>query len=180
MSASAAPGLTLRRVEHLAEPEIAALVGLLVAVVAEGASVGFLPPLDPGEAAAYWRGAVGPGVVLLVAELGGAVAGTVQVRPAESANGRHRGEVCKLLVGPAYRRRGIARALLDAAGATARAEGMTLLTLDTREDDPSSALYRSAGYVEAGRIPDWARDAEGCLRATVFYYKSLGPEEAAR
>ena len=177
MNDLAGPLVTVRRVERPTEAEIESLAGLLVEGVADGASLGFLPPLDPAAAAAWWRGVAVPGVILLVAAVGGAVAGTVQVRPAESANGRHRGEVCKLLVGPGFRRRGIARALLDAAEEEARAEGKTLLTLDTREGDPSNALYRGAGYVEAGRIPGWAGNADRIYGATVFYYKPLGQEE---
>lgn len=174
---SGALPVRVRRVGTPTQEEFAALAETLVEAVAEGASVGFLPPLDPAEALAYWRGALEPGVVLLLAEADGMLAGTVQVRPAESPNGRHRGEVCKLLVRSAFRRRGIARALLAAAEDAARAEGKKLLTLDTREGDPANALYRSAGYAEAGRIPGWARGADGRLWATVFYFKPLDPQE---
>ncbi len=180
MSERAGGPVAIRRLARPTNAEIEALAGLLVATVAEGASLGFLPPLEPAVAAAYWRGVVEPGVVLLLAEADGEVVGTVQVRPAESANGRHRGEVCKLLVGPAHRRRGIARALLGAAEEAARAEGKTLLALDTREGDRSNALYRSVGFVEAGRIPGWSRDGAGRFHATVYYYKPLGLEETTR
>lgn len=100
--------------------------------------------------------------------------GTVQLHAAESANGAHRGEVCKLLVHPAWRRRGIARALMDALEAEARQAGKTLLFLDTREGDPSNALYAAMGYQQGGRIPNWARDATGTYSATVFWYRELG------
>ena len=61
----------------------------------------------------------------------------------------------------------------------ARTTGKTLLVLDTREGDPSNALYRTLGYHEAGRIPGWARDASGTLSATVFWYKPLeAPSES--
>jgi GNAT superfamily N-acetyltransferase len=97
----------------------------------------------------------------------------VQLHAAESANGAHRTEVAKLLVHPAWRRRGVARALMIAVEETARRQGKRLIVLDTREGDPSNLLYASVGYAQGGRIPDWARDASGELTATIFWYKQL-------
>lgn len=50
---------------------------------------------------------------------------------------------------------------------------MTRLVLDIREGDPSNAFYAALGYREAGRIPNWAKDANGNLSATVFWYKEI-------
>ncbi|KOA20813.1 hypothetical protein CLHOM_09560 [Clostridium homopropionicum DSM 5847] len=55
----------------------------------------------------------------------------------------------------------------------ATAEGRSLLVLDTRLGDPSNLLYKSIGYIEAGRIPKYAQSANGCLDETVFYYKEI-------
>jgi ribosomal protein S18 acetylase RimI-like enzyme len=55
----------------------------------------------------------------------------------------------------------------------AKSEGRSLLVLDTRAGDPSNVLYRSLGYAEAGRIPHYARSADGSLHDTIFFYKSL-------
>ena len=43
-------------------------------------------------------------MILVVAERDGRIVGTVQLQPAESENGAHRGEVAKLLVHPEWRR----------------------------------------------------------------------------
>jgi ribosomal protein S18 acetylase RimI-like enzyme len=167
-------GMTIVRVlSPLNANQLNQLTDLLIAVVAEGASVGFLPPLAREEAERYWEGALAPGVILLVAEQAGRIVGTVQLELAQRANGRHRAEVNKMLVHPACRRQGIARRLMAELETVARREGRTLLHLDTREGDPSNALYRALGYVEVGRIPNWARSADGRLAATVFYYKEL-------
>jgi ribosomal protein S18 acetylase RimI-like enzyme len=168
-----ATAIHIRRVERLSPRQCSELADLLVACVNEGASLGFLAPLDPDKARAWWATFPEQGVILLVAEVEGRIAGTVQLQPGESENGAHRGDVCKLLVHPVMRRRGIARALMTHLEAEARAAGKSLLVLDTREGDPSNDLYRALGYQQVGRIPGWARDAAGAFSATVFWYREL-------
>jgi GNAT superfamily N-acetyltransferase len=149
------------------------LADILIGVVEQGASVGFLPPLARDEATNYWRGALKPGVVLIVAEHCGQIVGTAQLELAMRANGRHRAEVNKVLVRPDWQRQGIGRRLMTEIEAIARREGRTLLHLDTRDGDDSNLAYRALGWTEAGRIPKWARSASGTLDATVFYFKEL-------
>jgi len=160
-------------VDRLSAQELDDLTEVLISCVAEGASLGFHGPLATQVARDWWAGIPRDGVILVVAERDGRIVATVQLQPAESENGAHRGEVAKLLVHPEWRRQGIARALMEALEEEARAAGKTLLVLDTREGDPSNDLYRVLGYREAGRIPGWARDATGTLSATVFWYKPL-------
>lgn len=167
--------LSIREADHLDEAEIERLAEVLTGVVEAGASVGFLPPLSQDEARAYWQGVIAPDVRLLIAKNETGIVGTAQLALAMRANGRHRAEVSKVLVHPRAQRQGIGRALMEALEPVARREGRTLLFLDTREGDHSNRLYRSLGYLEAGRIPDYARSADGSLHATVFYYKHLPP-----
>ena len=156
------------------EPEMVnSLADLLIAVVEDGASIGFLPPISREEAEAYWNQIVEPGVLLWVAIKEGRVIGTVQLHLALKKNASHRAEIAKLMVHPNYRRSGIARLLMNKIENIAVAEGRSLLVLDTREGDPSNQLYQSLGYVEAGRIPNYAESASGSLDATVFYYKMI-------
>ncbi|MGD9714600.1 MAG: N-acetyltransferase family protein [Thermomicrobiales bacterium] len=161
-----APSLDASEIERLAD--------LLVSVVDAGASVGYLPPIDAGVARHYWQSVCKPDVVLFLAEVGGEIAGTVQLELASKANARHRAEVNRLLVHPSFRRRGIGRLLMEVLEREARTLGRTLLHLDTREGDPSNDFYRSQGWTEAGTIPLWAESATGSLDGTVFYYKVLG------
>jgi ribosomal protein S18 acetylase RimI-like enzyme len=163
----------VRVVTALDDKTADALARLLADVVATGASLGFLAPLALADARAYWRGALAPHVLLLVAEQDGAVVGTVQLQRATQPNARHRAEVCKLMVAPNAQRRGIARALMERLEREAKAEGRTLLVLDTRSGDVSSDLYRSLGYVEVGKIPRYARSSTGQLDGTVLFYKEL-------
>ncbi|HEY0900038.1 MAG TPA: GNAT family N-acetyltransferase [Sphingobacteriaceae bacterium] len=149
------------------------LAGILVPVVDGGASIGFLAPLSLDEAKSYWLSVPGPDTRIFLARINGKIAGTVQLHLCIKPNGLHRAEVCKLMVHPDLRRNGVARALMVSLEVTARAEGRTLLVLDTREGDHSNILYRSLGYTQAGRIPNFARSSEGGLDATVLYYKEL-------
>jgi ribosomal protein S18 acetylase RimI-like enzyme len=159
---------------HSVRSRINELAELLIRVVEDGASVGFMPPLSAEEATRYWEGVPGPDVVLYAALAGGRVAGSVQLHVCTKPNGSHRAEIAKLMTHPDYRRHGIGRRLMLQAEAKAAELGRSLLVLDTREGDPSNRLYSSIGYTMAGRIPGYARSADGELHATVYYYKNLG------
>lgn len=155
-----------------------ALAALLRDAVDGGASIGFLPPLGEAEAAAYWDGVAaaleeGSRVLLAARDAAGTVAGAAQLELATRPNARHRAEVAKVMVHRAWRRQGIGRALMLALEAHARRLGRTTLVLDTRQGDPSEALYRGCGWQHAGTIPAYARSASGALDGTALYYKLL-------
>ena len=165
-----------------ARREQPSLVALLRDVVDDGGSVGFLPPLSEQDAGEYWEGvataAKGGGRLLWVARephggSAGRIVGTVQLDLEKRANGSHRAELIKLMVHTSARRRGIGRALMLEAQDAARRGGRSTLVLDTRQGDPSEALYRSMGWTCAGVIPSYARSANGELHATALYYLLL-------
>ncbi len=166
--------IEIERLTSLSERDAGELSELLVAIVEQGASVGFLPPLEPDIARTYWLHAIEPeNVVFLVAKRNGAIVGTVQLEWSPKKNGRHRAEVNKLLVHPNAQRLGIGRKLMDRLEALAVESGWTTLHLDTREGDTSNDFYQSQGWVKVGIIPRWAESADGTLDGTVFYYKLL-------
>ncbi|MFI5684086.1 GNAT family N-acetyltransferase [Streptomyces sp. NPDC051636] len=150
---------------------------LLTDIVAGGASVGFLAPLDRAEAVAWWEGraaAVAAGqFAVWVARDAGRVVGTVGLAFPDKPNSRHRAELVKLMVHPDGRGRGLGRALLTTAEEAAAAAGITLLHLDTETGSPAERLYRTAGWTRAGVIPDYAASPAGVLRPTTLYYKHL-------
>jgi GNAT superfamily N-acetyltransferase len=160
--------------EHAERP----LADILIACVAAGASVSFLPPLSAEAAQGFWRGSLGDMALgrkaIWVAWADGVLVGTVTLDLATPPNQPHRAEVAKLLVHPAARRRGVGQALMAALEAEAAQRGRRLLTLDTRADDAGEALYRRLGWQEAGRIPGYALNADGSASATVFFYKQIG------
>lgn len=154
-----------------------ALIDLLNDCVESGASVGFLAPLEAGEAERYWQGVAADladeGRTLLVAHEAGRIAGAVQISYCAKKNGSHRAEVEKLMVHTAFRQRGIAQRLMAEVERLARARQRSLLILDTRTGDTASVLYRKLGYQEAGHIPQFARSSLGTLDGTTFFYKLL-------
>jgi ribosomal protein S18 acetylase RimI-like enzyme len=176
-----APAITVAAVDFAAFANaVERLAEILHACVREGASIGFVTPFDRNEALAYWLNRVAPshaaGVKLvLVATVGGAVAGTAQLDLDSMPSKRHHAEVSKVLVDPAFRRAGVGRALMWEIERRAAQKGRWLLTLDTA-GDAAEALYRSLGYSLAGAIPYYARDAfEDRYDATRIMYKDLRP-----
>lgn len=163
--------LEIRQITEWDKRDMDSLSSLLIAVVEDGASIGFLPPLSEQASIEYWKGVIAPDVRLWVAECNGEIVGTIQLQLSTKQNGMHRAEIAKLMVHPKARRLGIARRLIGTAEDTAVREGRSLIVLDTREGDPSNTLYRSLNYIEAGRIPQYAKSANGKLDATVLYYK---------
>lgn len=162
-----------------AEARLPELSAILVDAVAHGASVNFLAGFSDDDGRAFWRGQL-PGVAhggkrLLVADNGGRLVGTVVLTSAHQPNAPHRAEIGKMLVLSSARRQGVGRQLLAAAEETARAAGRTLLLLDTETGSAGDRLYRSCGWIEAGRIPDHAFTADGRLSETTMFFKKLGP-----
>ena len=88
--------------------------------------------------------------VVLVAEHEGTLAGFVQLYPMFSSVRTARTWILNdLFVAEAARRRGVARALLDAAAAFAREDGAAGISLETtRGNAAARALYRSADWHE--------------------------------
>ncbi len=150
---------------------------LLVDAVNSGASVGFWAPMDEGRAILYWRevlqGLVQENRVVIVAEDGGEVVGSVQLVLSDRENGHHRAEVTKLMVHTSRRGHGLGRALLAAAHVEARFRGRMLLILDTRTGDAGEKLYESMGYTRSAQIPGYTMERDGRMHGTTFFYHVL-------
>ncbi|MEK4710884.1 GNAT family N-acetyltransferase [Bacillus sp. FSL R10-2780] len=157
----------------LLDKDIEELSELLKTVVDDGASIGFLPPLEQEESTKYWQTVLAPEVILFIAKINNKVAGSVQLHLITKPNGIHRAEICKLMTHPSFRRNGIGRSLMQKAEERAKQESRSLLVLDTREGDPSNRLYKSLEYQESGKIPGYAISPNGELDATVIYYKFI-------
>jgi len=153
------------------------LSDLLVTAVAGGASLTWLPPLDPAVARAYWKRvssdvALGK-AVLLAAWLDGELVGTVQLGLDVPENAPHRAELNKLLVDPRVWRQGVGRALVRRAEQAARGIGRRLLMLDTRRGSAAEVLYRELGWTELGAIPGFELDGARQPADVVFFWKAV-------
>jgi GNAT superfamily N-acetyltransferase len=162
-----------------AKNDLEMLGAVLQACVHAGASVSFVLPFSHEEAKTFWSDQVLPGVsagsrCVLLARAAGRIVGTVQLDLATPPNQPHRAEVKKLLVHPDARRRGIARALMEAVEAEARKAGRTLLTLDTVTGGAAESLYRSLSYAAVGVIPGYALNFDSnVLESTTIFYKNI-------
>ncbi len=162
------------------EAALDGLAEVLHACVLEGASVGFVLPFSVAEARRFWegqRGAVSAGdKLVLVAREGDRILGTTTLIVGMPPNGRQRGEIAKVLVHPAARRRGLARRLMQEAEDRARAAGRRTLVLDTA-GAAAEQLYLAMGWLVAGIIPNYALNIHGVPERTIFMFKEL-PHDA--
>lgn len=168
-------------VRMLSSSEAAAAIPALMEVLADcvhgGASVGFMAPLAPATAEAYWRmvaeGVAAGNRLLFVGEHEGRVAGTVQIVFAGPENQPHRADVSKMLVHRRARRAGLGTALLKAAEAEAGRRGRSVLVLDTHTGSAAETLYASQGWQRVGVVPRYAMMPDGAWCDTTYFFKHL-------
>jgi GNAT superfamily N-acetyltransferase len=157
--------------------ELDGLAAVLVDCVAGGASVSYMAPFSHEQARDVfeaWAAEVEQSRRLLLAAFAnGDLVGTVQVILAVPPNQPHRGEIAKLLVHRSARKRGIAQLLMERAEAEARAEGKTLLVLDTVTGDSAERLYERLGWTRVGVIPGYALYPDGRPCDTTVFWKAL-------
>jgi GNAT superfamily N-acetyltransferase len=159
------------------QAQLDGLAAVLVDCVEGGASVSYMAPFSHEQARDAFE--VVAEVVeqgrrlLLAAFLNGDVVGTVQVVLAVPPNQPHRAEIAKLLVHRSARRRSIAQLLMERAEAEARAEGKTLLVLDTVTGDSAERLYLRLGWTRVGVIPGYALYPDGRPCDTTVFWKAL-------
>jgi ribosomal protein S18 acetylase RimI-like enzyme len=154
------------------------LASVTVEAVANGGSLGFMDPLDPQVAFAFWDRALADadrgGRIVLGAFDDDALVGTLSVVLDLPPNQPHSAEIAKMIVRVSHRRRGIAAALLREAETHAVARGRTLLVLDTAAIGGASGLYERLGFTYLGTIPDFALLPQGGLTGAMFYWKRIG------
>jgi GNAT superfamily N-acetyltransferase len=153
------------------------LARVLTDCVDGGASVSYMAPFSHEQARAAfeaWADEVEQRRRLILAAVAdGELVGTVQVILALPPNQPHRGEIAKLLVHRSARKRGIAQLLMEQAEVEARAEGKTLLVLDTVTGDAAERLYTRLGWTRVGVIPGYALYPDGRPCDTTVFWKSL-------
>ena len=170
--------IEIRRLDAAeAHAQLDDLAAVLADCVAGGASVSYMAPFSHEDARVAFE-AVAVDVeqgrrLLLAAFAEGDLVGTVQVILALPPNQPHRGEIAKLLVHRSARKRGVAQLLMERSEAEARAEGKTLLVLDTVTSDDGERLYERLGWTRVGVIPAYALYPDGRPCDTTVFWKSL-------
>ena len=154
-----------------------ALAEILHDVVEGGDSVSFMDGFGVADARAFYESLL-PELergtrVLLAAYVDGELAGTVQLVHAWPPNSQHRADVAKLLVHRRARGRGVGRVLMERLEDEARADGKTLLILDTVTGRAADRLYERLGWTRLGTVPEYARDPDGSFCDATFFYKPL-------
>ena len=119
-------------------------------------------PTDRLSRRSFRRLAGSPSAVLLVAELGGRIAGycIVLFRAGSPA-----ARLYSVAATPDLSGRGIGRALIEAAGQEAARRGRRSLRLEVREDNPRAIeIYDRAGFRPTGRTPGYYQDGMAAIR----------------
>ncbi len=171
-----APG-TIRQLHSVDDLQVNSLAGLLIDCVEGGASVSFMLPITRDRALGFWRkvaqGVAAKDRVLLLAEDSLGICGTVQLIFDLPENQPHRADLAKMLVHSRSRRRGLGKALMQAAEQTARDNGKTLLVLDAATNGDAARLYERMGWVRVGDVPNFALFPQGGYCSTTYYYRDL-------
>ncbi|HET7128637.1 MAG TPA: GNAT family N-acetyltransferase [Gaiellaceae bacterium] len=154
-----------------------ALAEVLHDAVEGGDSVSFMDGFDADDARAFYESLL-PELergtrVLLAAYVDGELVGSVQLVHAWPPNSQHRADVAKLVVHRRARGRGVGRALMEQLEEEARADGKSLLILDTVAERAADRLYGRLGWIRLGTVPDYALDPDGSLCDATFFYKHL-------
>jgi GNAT superfamily N-acetyltransferase len=174
--------LRIREVAAPTQRDLEGLSDVLIDCVEGGASVSFMLPIARSTAAAFWRevadAVAGGARILLIAENGSEIVGTVQVVFATAQNQPHRADIAKMLVKRSFRRTGLGARLLQAAEQQALDRGKTLLVLDTVTGADGERLYARGGWQRCGVIPNYALWPDGRYCDTTVFYKSLSSSPA--
>lgn len=116
---------------------------------------------DP-EGIAYWVSNIENGTTTtLLAEIGGAVAGYASVHRNPARWTRRVGEI-RVNVGPAFRKDGLGRLLVNGVFDLARAVGVKKLSAQmTLEQLGAQAVFRRLGFQVEAVLADWVEDRDG-------------------
>ena len=173
---AAAPRIEVSAIERLHKRTLAELCEAAAAAINDGAGFGWVRPPQPVAFERYWRGVtVVPERMLFVGRLDGVVAGSVQLvsAPPQKEAWRLSCLIDTHFVAPWARGHGLARQLLEAAEAEARARSFKVMNLSVRETQAAAIrLYESLGFERWGTHPKYAF-VEGRSIAGHYYCKDL-------
>jgi putative acetyltransferase len=134
-------------IADLADPGVRELIEFHQRAMIDGSPPGHSFALD-------LSGLAHPDVTLWAAHVEGQVAAIGAMKRLDDA----RGEIKSMRTHPDFLRRGLAASLLDVIIDHARAEGLSVLSLETGSGpafEPALALYRNRGFVNGAAFADY-------------------------
>ncbi len=168
--------ISVEKASQLSRGDLADLCDATVDAIREGIGFGWVRPPARQRLEIYWKGVlVVPERILFLGRLDGTVAGSVQlVTPAPSFEvGTFSAAIETHFVAPWARGHGLAKSLLDAVEAEARAQDRRVIRLDVRAtQERAIALYESNGYVRWGTLDKYHLVDEQMIPG-YFYVKDL-------
>jgi ribosomal protein S18 acetylase RimI-like enzyme len=173
---AAKASIAVEKISEISRRDLDDLCEAAGAAIVDGAGFGWVRAPERASFERYWRGVLlVPERVLFVGRLDRVVAGSIQlVRPVPQKEAwAHACLVDTHFVAPWARGHGLARTLLEAAIAEARASRFEGMNLSVRETQSAAIqLYETMGFKRWGRHPKYAK-VEGKLIAGLYYWIDL-------
>ena len=168
--------ISVELVSTLNRRDLGDLCDAAAAAIVDGAGFGWVRAPERDIFERYWRGVlIIPERKLFIAKLDDVVVGSIQLvnPPRQKEAWAHACLVDTHFVAPWARGHGLARELIEAAIAEARASSFEVMNLSVRETQSAAiTLYEGMNFVRWGRHPKYAK-VNGALIAGFYYSKDL-------
>ncbi|MDC0667984.1 GNAT family N-acetyltransferase [Nannocystis radixulma] len=148
--------------------DAAAISGIILPTICEGATYALDPDMSEADALAYW---MGPDKETFVAEEDGVILGTYYIRPNQAGGGRHVSN-CGYMTSATATGRGIARGMCEHSMDYARSKGYRAMQFNfvVRTNERALRLWQSLGFEVVGRLPlAFRHPTAGYVDALVMY-----------
>lgn len=159
--AATTPPTVAQWVTQFDEDACDGIISLIDLAVRDGGTLGYSSPLDAEEAESFLANLerrVDAGEAHVLLGRAGGVAVMMAVLSLNSMhNCRHRAEISKGVVHPAFRGRRLVELALKKLVERAELFGIEQLVLDVREHSRAHALWRRFGFATYGVLDDYAR-----------------------
>ncbi|MBI4183980.1 MAG: GNAT family N-acetyltransferase [Proteobacteria bacterium] len=166
----------VQRIESLNETELEDLCNATAAAIIDGGGFGWVRAPTRETLERYWQGVLlVPERTLVVARLGGTIAGSAQLVRAPKHNEAQAfaGQLTASFIAPWARGHGLARMLVQEIEQVARSLGLKVLNLDVRATQKAAIqLYESLAFTRWGTHPCYAI-VNGDSIPGHYYYKRL-------
>jgi len=170
------PAIAVESLTEFASADLHDLCDAAETAIAAGGGFGWLTPPPRQVMETYWKGVLlVPERELFVARLDQTICGSAQLQrvPRNNEAQALSGNLTTSFMAPWARGHGLARMLVLAVEAAARAADLRVLNLDVRESQEAAIkLYESLGYQLWGRHPHYARIGEQWVTG-LYYFKDL-------